>query len=344
MLSVSLVIPVLNASRTLPLLFQSLDRLAPPPLEILLVDNGSTDGSVELLQSFARDRANRGVRVLEEPKRGAPAARNRGLGAARGDLVAFTDADCSPTPEWLRHILRALEEPAIGAVAGRVVGAAGASILEVFSSLYTLRLPEEPAQYHHWSPESGGFPTANLAVRRTLAEELDGFDEGVDIYGEDYDFCARLYARGVVVAYQPEAVVAHHHRQTLAGMMRQAFGFGRGHAFLFRRHGKGLLWIDLPRYTVRRNNSPLSAWLDLASADKRILFLAVLAALYLPLGILLPAYALFLLGSVRRRSRQAGMTLSVWMDAGLTSLLVLKSAALTLGRWWGSLKYRTICL
>ena len=183
--------------------------------------------------AFAEERAERGVKILEQPKTGASAARNTGIRAAKGDIVAFTDADCCPDPTWLENLVTSFDDPDIGAVAGRVVGASGTTLLELFSSLYTLRLPDQPSRHREWTPRSGGFPTANFSVRRALADELGGFDENVVIYGEDYDFCARIYGVGASVVYRPEALVVHHHRASLGGMTKQAFGFGRGHAYLF---------------------------------------------------------------------------------------------------------------
>jgi len=325
--SVSVVIPVLNASRTLPLLFDALDRLAPGPSEVVLVDNGSSDESLSLLRSFARARSGR-ARVLEEPKRGAAAARNAGIREAAGDIIAFTDADCSPDPAWLTHLTAPYQDPSVGAVAGRVMGAAAETALEIFSALYTLRLPETPSRHREWTPRAGGFPTANFSVRGVLANELGGFDERVVIYGEDYDFCARLYERGILIAYAPEAVVAHHHRVTVGGMMKQAFGFGRGHAFLFRRHGAGL-WMDLPGRPIDWKGSPVHAWLDFASADKKILAILLAALVYPPVVVLLVFYSLYLVASAHHRARSARMNVSIWTSTKLAWFLVLKSASLT---------------
>ena len=282
------------------------------------------------------------MRVLEEPKRGAASARNAGIRAARGEVVAFTDSDCSPDPNWLLNLASPFEDPVVGAVAGRVVGAPGTSPLEVFSSLFTLRLPEAPSRHREWTPRSGGFPTANFSVRRALASEMGSFDEGAIISGEDYDFCARLYQLGVVVAYLPEVKVAHHHRVTLRGMMKQAFGFGRGHAYLFRRHGAGL-WIDFPVRNLDWRRSPVAAWLDLASADKKVLAILLLAALYGPALLALPLYAGWLALAAARRVRGDGASASAAAALSLAGLLVLKSAAMTAGRWWGSVKHGAIC-
>ena len=309
---------------------------------MLFVDNGSTDDSLSRLRSFAAEKV-RWARILEEPQRGAAAARNTGMRDASGEIIAFTDADCSPDPEWLTHLTRPYDDPSVGAVAGRVLGAPAKTDLEIFSALFTLRLPDAPSRHREWTPRAGGFPTANFSVRRPLAHELGGFDERVVIYGEDYDFCARLYEQGATIAYVPEAIVAHHHRVTVRGMIKQAFGFGRGHAYLFRRHGVGL-WMDWPGRNVDWKRSPVRAWLDLASADKKLLAFFLAALLYPPLAVLLVLYVFYLLASVHTRARRARFDVSIWTSARLAGFLVLKSASLTAGRWWGSIVHRTLCL
>lgn len=339
--SVSVVIPVLNASRTLSLLFEALDRLAPAPNEIVFVDNGSSDESLSLLQSFARSRADK-VRVEQEAKRSAAAARNAGIRAATGDIIAFTDSDCSPDPAWLSHLTAPYREPAVGAVAGRVRGARTPDALGVFGALYTLRLPPTGSRHREWTPRSGGFPTANFSVRRALATDLGGFDESAVVSGEDYDFCARLYARDATVVYAPEAEVTHHHRASIGAMMKQAFGFGRGHAFVFRRHGAGL-WVDLPGKNVDWRRSPVKGWLDFASADKKVLATLIAIWIYPPAAGLLAVYAVYLAASAHHRARSAGFDASLGTSAKLALLLLLKSASLTAGRWWGSVHHRTLC-
>jgi GT2 family glycosyltransferase len=313
-------------------------------MEILLVDNDSSDESRELLRAFARDRAAGRARVVEEPKRGASPARNAGIRMARGEVIAFTDADCAPEPVWIRHLMEPLRDPAVGGSAGRVVPAPAASLVELFSALYTLRLPDRPAAQRQWTPWQGGYPTANLAVRRALVEALGGFDESVGIYGEDYDLCARLYARGATIVYVPAARVAHHHRTTLAGMLRQAFGFGRAHPYLLRRHAGRGLWLDLPWRPLVWRRCPIPAWVDLASADKKVLVVLVLGAIFAPILLLLPLYALWLAVAAGRRARELGASVSPQASLGLAGLLVLKSAAMTAGRWWGSIRYGSLCL
>jgi GT2 family glycosyltransferase len=284
------------------------------------------------------------AQVLEEPRPGASAARNAAIRAAKGDVIAFTDADCAPDPAWLRHLLVPFADGAVGAVAGRVVPAPAASTLELFSALYTLRLPEVGARRRQWTAWQGGYPTANLAVRRLLAQDLQGFDESVGIYGEDYDLCARLYARGAEIVYVPEARVAHHHRTTLGGIVRQAFGFGRSHPYLLRRHAPRGLWLDLPRWSFAWSAFPFRAWVDLASADKKVLAILLVGLLYGPALFALPLYAGWLGVAAAGRARGVGAPVSPGAALGLAGLLVLKSAAMTAGRWWGSVKHGALCL
>lgn len=342
MLNVSVVVPIKNAARTLPVCLAALSRLEPPPAEIVLIDNGSTDGSLSLAVDFQQEHSSSPIRVLTEPHPGASAARNAGIKAAGGEIIAFTDADCEPDVNWLRHLVAPFQDPAVGGVAGRIVGAAGGSVVELFSALYTLQSPEQPSVHRTWTPWAGGFPTANLAVRRTLLEQLGGFDESLTIYGEDYDLCARLYRQGSTIAYRPKAVVRHHHRTTVAGLLRQAYGFGHSHAYLFRRHGPRGLWVELPRYARVWSSAPVNGWVDGASADKNMLGLLASWWLYQPLGWLLPLYAMWLMVVTGRRARRAGAP--VWTAPALAGLLLLKSGAMTLGRWRGSWKYGALCL
>jgi GT2 family glycosyltransferase len=342
MVDISIIVPIRNAIRTLPFCLAALERLDPAPRELVLVDNGSSDGSLELIQQFAQRHAP--VRVIKEGKRGASAARNAGIQEASGEVIAFTDADCAPEKDWLDELHRPFADGGVGGVAGRVLGRTSSAALELFSTLYTFQTPDETRRHSRWSPWSGGYPTANLAVRRRLLQDLHGFDESVMLYGEDYDLCARIYERGRAILYTPAAKVLHYHRTTLSGLLRQAFGFGRSHAYLFRRHGPKGLWVDLPGRPVSWPNAPISAWVDIASPDKKLLSLLGLGLLYGPaLGLLL-VYSGWLVAVATRRARREGWNMSPMTACEVAMLLVLKAGAMTAGRCWGSLKYASVCI
>ncbi len=343
MLSVSVVVPVRNAARTLPYCLAALDRLEPAPSEIVLVDNGSTDGSSELLRTFALRRTDR-VQIVEEPRRGISRARNAGIRAARGEVLAWTDADCAPTSPWLHHITQPLSEAAVGGVAGMVSPAPPSTLVELFCGLYTFQTPKQPKIHSTWTPWTGGHAGANFAVRRSLALDLGGYDEDVMYGGDDYDFCARLYSHGARIVYTPNAQVWHHHRSTVRGMMRQAFGQGQSHPYLLKRHTSRGLCIDLPVRSFAWPGCPIPAWVNIASADKKLLGILLLAAVLTPALMLLPLYAAWLTLLAARRAKEAGRPVSPADAMALAALLMLKSAAMTAGRWWGSMKYGALCL
>lgn len=344
MLSVSVVVPIKNAGRTLPFCLPALGRLNPAPTEILLVDNGSSDGGLAMQEAFSREARAGNVRLLREPRPGAAAARNAGIRAARGDVIVLMDADCEPEPDWLERLLGPFDEARVGAVAGRVVSAPASSPVELFSALYTLQLPDQPKRSTGWTPWEGGYVTANFSVRADVLKAIGGIDEssvGATACGSDYDLCARIYAHGLDIAYVPGARVRHHHRTTLRSMIRQAFDYGESHAWLLERRWAGGLWLELPHLLRSWPGCPVHAWVNLASADKKVA--AILAAgLFASSALwLLPLYAGWLMFVTGRRARRAGA--SAWNAPVLAGLLLVKSSAMTLGRWRGALKHGVIC-
>jgi len=168
--------------------------------ETILVDNGSADGSRALAERFAR------VRLVDEPKVGAYAARNRGVAAARGDIIVFTDADCTPDIGWLRHHLDALADPGVEIVlGGRRPG----------RSTTPLRLmmvyEETKAAIIFGGADTTLFfgYTNNMAVRKRTLLEMGGFQEVQR--GADSMFVRQLVdrRRAGVVRYCPAAAITH---------------------------------------------------------------------------------------------------------------------------------------
>jgi glycosyltransferase involved in cell wall biosynthesis len=342
-MTVSVVIAVRNGARTLG---GCLDRLAEqtqPPDEVIVVDNGSRDGSGDLARAFAARAPRLRLQVLVEDRTGATFARNRGVAAASGDVVAFTDADCEPAPDWLDRLYGALG-PGIGAVAGRIRPAPPMAAIEAFAALYTLRTSEEPFESTRFTLLRGGFATANLAVRREVFCAIGGFDEGIPMYGEDYDLCARIYGHGHAIRYEPEAVVLHHHRTSLDGLVRQSFNFGWCHPYLLRRHFRRKLLIELPAKCWDREDLPGRIWLDLAAADKKLIALLLLAGGWPWLWWLPVGYLIYLYLDARWRFGRESFPVPRGAKLAAPGLLLAKSAAMTAGRLAGSLRFRVVCL
>lgn len=192
---VSVVVTARDAAGTLGTLLDALaaQDVDPRP-EVVVVDDGSSDGTGALAE-----RHPLGPRVLRmEGGAGAGAGRNHGARAARGAVLAFTDADCAPTPGWLRAALGALEHADVAQ--GRVLPDPAAEPGPWDRSLVVLR-------------EHGLYETANLLVRREWFERVGGFDEWLRVGGrpfaEDVWLGWRLRRAGARTAFAPDALVHH---------------------------------------------------------------------------------------------------------------------------------------
>jgi glycosyltransferase involved in cell wall biosynthesis len=235
--SVSIVIPVLNGAHTIGETLRSLASQAPVAVgrETIVVDNGSTDGTAAVVQGF-------GVTLLREAKRGAAAARNCGLSAASGEIVIFCDADTVLTRRWLAEMLAAFDDPVVTLAAGQIVcypPKTPAQRYLAISGVYDV----ERAVSRPCFPLA---PSGNMAVRRTAALAVGGFEETM-LTAEDADFCHRvLQAYPGTIAYRAGAIAFHRSRASTEELRRQAWVYGEGVARLYLRYPEILPW-DLRR-------------------------------------------------------------------------------------------------
>jgi mycofactocin glycosyltransferase len=209
--AISVVVPCLNESATLPHCLDALRAQDYPQAraEVLVVDGRSTDGCAQIARS-------RGVRILEDPGEGPSAARNVGIRGARGEIVAFTDADCIPEAGWLSAIADAFaRRPWIG-------GVGGAIRMPRRTLLGRLEDDDARARYR-------GVITSNVAYRRPLLLAVGGFDESLSC-AEDYDLAWRLRDLGHEVVHDPGPVVVHDPPEisgSLAAYLRKQFWYAR---------------------------------------------------------------------------------------------------------------------
>jgi glycosyltransferase involved in cell wall biosynthesis len=343
-MKISVVIPVYNAAGTIEQCLASIYEQSRKPFEIIAVDNHSRDGSKELIRRYFNRHEGPPSRCLEEHRQGPSFARNRGAFQAQGDIIAFIDADCIADPSWLERLSESFSEPDVGAVAGRIAGYDRDSPIGKFHALFTMKELPQSQLFHEFNLLSGGFPTANFSIRRDVFISLKGFDEAIPIYAEDYDLCARIYGLGLSVFYNREVKVLHQHRQTLLSTWRQSYGFGTGHATLLKKHFTDLFILEMPRSHLLFRQWPFRAWIDLASADKKLFGSLVLSALWWPFGLILVFFLLFLFRDIQSRLEKDGLSGSVFEIGEMVFLLFAKSAALTAGRWAGSLKQGVLCL
>lgn len=240
---ISVVIPVLNMADTIGPCLDALlaQRIPAAEMEIIVVDNGSTDGTQAVVDRYA-------VTSLSEPLPGAANARNRGIRAARGTLVAFTDADCVPSRGWLSHFVGAAGREGVDVVAGPM------AVLDPEHSLLS-RYSASVGQYDPARSLSHPlFPyavTANLCIRRSTLESVGLFNPAFPTF-DAAEFFWRLLKRGPLSAVvEPRAVVFYRTRSTVAAFLKQNYGYGRGAGRLLRQASGGTNGAARPGVALR---------------------------------------------------------------------------------------------
>lgn len=207
---ISVVIPHLNQPDLLARCLASLQAGARRPDEVFVVDNGSHRPPAEVCA------AHPGVRLLEERTPGPGPARNRGVAASTGEILAFIDADCFAAPDWLAAIAAEMADPAAEILGGDVhiaVAEPGRlTMLEAYESEFAYRMD-------HYIAREGFTGTGNLAVRRAVFEAVGPFG-GLSV-AEDRDWGQRATARGHRIRHVPGMRVYHPARQDFQGVFEK---------------------------------------------------------------------------------------------------------------------------
>ncbi len=218
-------------------------------LDILVVDNApTTDATRLVVAEFAADPR---IRYVREPRPGLSRARNRGLAEVTGELIVFTDDDVAVDPDWIRAVRAPFADPAVACVTGLVCTASISGPAEhYFDSRITWGERCRPERYdlasdtgspiYPYSPALFG-TGANFAFRTDVLRAMGGFDEALGAGtpaagGEDCDIFVRTVLDGHTIAYEPAALVWHHHRAELAGLDRQMWAYGSGLTAFLAKH------------------------------------------------------------------------------------------------------------
>lgn len=227
---ITLVICTRNRAKKLDAFFASLMRLrCDAPWNLVIVDNGSTDDTAQRLKTFAAT-FPQPVTLVTEPRPGLGRARNSGWRATRAPVVAFTDDDCYPEPDYLNHVLAVYADEAVGFSGGRIL------LHDPTDARITIYEHTEAQTYPAESFIAVGvLQGANMSFRRQALEDINGFDDnlgaGTLFATEDADAELRALAAGWIGRYDPRSVVYHHHGRKPGpevDRLSQGYDSGRG--------------------------------------------------------------------------------------------------------------------
>jgi GT2 family glycosyltransferase len=224
--SISVVVCAYNSEATLRECLDHVVRLDYPAMEVIVVDDGSTDATAAIALEYER------VKLSRIPHGGLSVARNQGVAAARGDLVAFLDADAYPPREWPYFLALGLDRSDVSGVGGPNLPPPG----DPLTAQVVSRAPGGPMHVLLTDDRAEHLPGCNMGFWRETLVEVGGFDPAYTAAGDDVDLCWRVLDRGAALAFHPAAMVWHHRRAERRGYLRQQHGYGRAEALVAARH------------------------------------------------------------------------------------------------------------
>ena len=247
--AISVVICAYNAAATVDECLRHTCALDYPNLEILLIDDGSTDATADIAAHHPR------ARRVTIDHAGLSVARNEGYRAAAGEIVAYLDSDAYPTPEWPYYLALAMEEGTVGGAGGPNVPPPD----DPEGAQRVARAPGGPVHVLIADERAEHLPGCNMAFRREVLEQVGGFDPVYMAAGDDVDLCWRVLDRGWDIGFHPAALVWHHRRSGARAYLRQQRGYGRAEALVEARHPDRFTGLGTARWAGRMYN-PLVPW------------------------------------------------------------------------------------
>ncbi len=233
---VSVVVCAYNAERTMDACLESLRTLNYPDYEVIVVNDGSHDRTLEITERhkavYDADPGGPRMVIVSQENKGLSVARNVGAHAATGEIIAYTDSDCVPDPDWLAFLVYKFVRSGFVAVGGpnfpppepHLVPAAVA--VSPGGPTHVL-LNDEVAEH---------IPGCNMAFTRKALDEIGGFEPVFAAAGDDVDLCWRLQNRGYPIGFSPAATVWHYRRNTVKAYLKQQMGYGKAEALLYFKH------------------------------------------------------------------------------------------------------------
>jgi len=216
--AVSVVVPVYNGANTIAQTIERILKQSYRPAEILVVNDGSTDRTADVLNGFGEQ-----IIAINKPNGGPASARNCGVKRAAGELIAFTDSDCLPVEEWLSRLIAGFDDDRIAGVGGKIESAGNTALGEYVDF----------AGFLNPQPDGRGeipyLITANACFRRDVLLRAGNFNERFrKPGGEEPELCWRIRQLGYRFGFAPDATVLHHHRQSVHSFVKTLLNYGEG--------------------------------------------------------------------------------------------------------------------
>ena len=224
---ISVVVCSYNGALTIDETLTALGRLNYPDYEVIVVDDGSTDTTA----SIARDH---GVRIIQTENKGLSNARNFGMEAATGEIIAYIDDDAYPDPDWLTFLAASFLKTDHAGIGGPNIPPAGHGLI----ADAVAHAPGGPVHVLLSDDVAEHIPGCNMAYRVDRLREIGGFDPLFRVAGDDVDICWRLQERGWTLGFNQAAVVWHHRRGSIGGYWRQQKGYAKAESLLARKWPK----------------------------------------------------------------------------------------------------------
>ena len=296
---VSVVVPIYNGEADLPDLIECLRSQTYPPdkVEYVLVDNNSRDRTSAIINTAAKFNPITIRHLTENQIQSSYAARNKGIHGSKGEIIAFTDADCRPESNWLENLVKPFVNPEIGLSAGEILALPGKTILEQHADRQNT-LSQKHTLIH---PFCAYGQTANLAVRKQVLAQVGLFRPYLTS-GGDADLCWRILREtSYKLHFAESAIVRHRHRSTMKQLQSQWYRYGESNKYLHEIHG-----VDLMRkLTTEEYCYRLARWLLKELPVAAIAQAELVDLLNTPIGLV----------NVRSRAigqRQAKLPLAAW--------------------------------
>jgi len=224
--SVSVVFATYNRKEMLKECLDSLCNQTYPKdkYEIIVVNDGSTDGTEEVLREY-EEKAPCKFRWFTQKNQGVAAALNHGIKKAIGEIICFTGDDCIADEKWIKELVKALDDEKIGGVGGRIEAYNPETLVEKYGG----KIVNQEANINVF------VLTGSSLFRKNVIEKIGGFDENLRRC-EDIDFGIRIKLEGYELKYAPKAIVYHRHRCTFRGLIKQHYEYGIGMAMLNKKY------------------------------------------------------------------------------------------------------------